>query len=182
MAFKLDGKTLPVGVPFTSNGVNYPANWLRLTTLDEKKAIGITEVSDAPTYDQRFYNGVDKPKRLVDENAKDTDGNLLKDADGNQVVNEGLKTRWIEGTKETARSRLSSCDWYVTRKSEKGTAIPSNIQTYRDAIRTTCTTRETEINNCSDVAALKTLIDGTYDDSKPPKRTGGITLWPEPIS
>ena len=44
MAFILEGKTLPVDVPFqTSDGTNYPANWLRLTTLDEKKAIGITE-------------------------------------------------------------------------------------------------------------------------------------------
>tara|TARA_Y100001963_G_scaffold101690_1_gene139901 strand:- start:119 stop:259 length:141 start_codon:yes stop_codon:yes gene_type:complete len=46
MAFKLDSKTLPIDVPFTSNGVKYPANWLRLTTLEEKKAIGITEVPD----------------------------------------------------------------------------------------------------------------------------------------
>ncbi len=47
MAFKLEGKTLPVDVPFqTSDGTKYPANWLRLTTLDEKKAIGITEVED----------------------------------------------------------------------------------------------------------------------------------------
>ena len=46
MVFKLDGKTLPVGGPFTSNGINYPANWLRLTTLEEKKAIGITEEPD----------------------------------------------------------------------------------------------------------------------------------------
>ena len=47
MAFKLDGKTLPVDVPFqTSNGTKYPANWLRLTKLEEKKAIGITEVPD----------------------------------------------------------------------------------------------------------------------------------------
>ena len=46
MAFKLDGKRLPVDVPFTSNGVKYPANWLRLTTLEEKKAIGITEEKD----------------------------------------------------------------------------------------------------------------------------------------
>ena len=44
MAFILEGKTLPVDVPFqTSDGTKYPANWLRLTTLDEKKAIGITE-------------------------------------------------------------------------------------------------------------------------------------------
>jgi len=46
MAFKLDGKTLRVDIPFTSNGVKYPANWLRLTKLEEKKAIGITEVPD----------------------------------------------------------------------------------------------------------------------------------------
>ena len=47
MAFKLDGKTLPVDVPFkTSDGTHYPANWLRLTTLEEKKAIGIEEVND----------------------------------------------------------------------------------------------------------------------------------------
>jgi hypothetical protein len=182
MAFKLDGKTLPVDVAFTSNGINYPANWLRLTTLDEKKAIGITEVSDSPTYDQRFYLGVDNPKRLVDENAKDKDGNLLKDDDGNQVINEGLKTNWVRQQKQQAGSLLAPYDWYITRKAEKTTAIPSNIQTYRDAVRTTCATRETEINAVSDVAALKTLIDGTYDDSKPPKRTGGITLWPEPIS
>jgi len=44
MAFKLDGKTLPVDVPFqTSNGTKYPATWLRLTTLEEKQAIGIVE-------------------------------------------------------------------------------------------------------------------------------------------
>ena len=52
MAFLLDGKPLAVDVAFTtSNGTQYPANWLRLTTKAEKEAIGITEVADAPTYD-----------------------------------------------------------------------------------------------------------------------------------
>tara|TARA_R100001594_G_scaffold146340_1_gene197629 strand:+ start:482 stop:622 length:141 start_codon:yes stop_codon:yes gene_type:complete len=46
MTFKLYDKTLPIDVPFTSNGVKYPANWLRLTTLEEKKAIGIKEEVD----------------------------------------------------------------------------------------------------------------------------------------
>ena len=44
--FKLDEKTLKLDLPFTSRGVKYPANWLRLTTLEEKKAIGITEEAD----------------------------------------------------------------------------------------------------------------------------------------
>ena len=170
MAFKLDGKTLPVGVPFTSNGVNYPANWLQLTTLDEKKAIGITEVADAPTFDQRFYWNASTAKKLADEDAKDTDGNLVKDQDGNQVINKGLKTRYIELDKQAARNFLETYDWYIVRKTEKDIAIPSAVTTYRDAIRTTCATRETEINNCSDVEALKTLLDNT------------ITDWPEPPS
>ena len=179
MAFKLDGKTLPTDVAFTSNGVQYPANWLRLTTLDEKKAIGITEEADPPYYDQKFYWGVNKPKELNDVNRKDDKGNLLKDEDGNQLIDKGLKTRWLEQQKLEANHLLKDYDWYVTRKTEKGTEIPSNIQTFRDAVRTTCATRETELNNCSDVAALKSLTDGVYDSSVPPKRTGGITLWPD---
>jgi len=177
MAFKLDSKTLPVDVPFTSNGINYPANWLRLTTLDEKKAIGITEVADEPTYDQAFYWGVDKPKEIEDINAKDDDGNLLKDADGNQVVEIGLKTQWIAIQKKQASACLSKYDWYVTRKAEKGTAIPSAISTYRDEVRTVCETREAEIKACSDVAELKILMDGTNDEDG--KRIAGITLWPK---
>jgi hypothetical protein len=178
MAFKLDSKPLATDVAFkTSDGTQYPANWLRLATADEKKKIGITEVADeAKAYDQRFYWGVGNAKRLADENAKDKDGNPLKDEDGNQIIDEGLKTTWVRQQKGQAGNRLAKYDWYVTRKAEKGTAIPSAIVTYRDAIRTTCKTREDEINACSDVAALKKLIDGTYD--KDGKRTSGITEWP----
>ena len=177
MAFKLNGSPLAVDVAFkTSDGTQYPANWLRLATADEKKKIGITEIADPTPYDERFYWSASKAKDLADSNAKDSDGKLLKDSDGNQIITEGLKTQWVRQQKQQAGTLLAKYDWYVTRKAEKGTAIPSAIATYRDAIRTTCTTRENEINACSDVAALKKLIDGTYD--KDNKRTAGITLWP----
>ena len=177
MAYQLESKPLAIDVAFkTSDGTQYPANWLRLATADEKKKIGITEVADPAYYDQRFYTSVSKARELDDSNAKDADGKLKKDADGNQIINKGLKTRWIEIQKETAGSLLAKYDWYVVRKAEKTTAIPAAIKTYRDAIRTTCKTREDEINTCSDVAALKKLIDGTYDSDG--KRTAGITLWP----
>ena len=167
MAYQLDSKPLNADVAFkTSDGTQYPANWLRLATADEKKKIGITEVADPAYYDERFYWSESKAKDLADSDAKDADGNLVKDADGNQVINKGLKTRWVEMQKETAGRLLAKYDWYVVRKAEKTTAIPAAIKTYRDAIRTTCTTRENEINACSDVAALKKLIDGT------------ITAWP----
>lgn len=57
-----------------------------------------------------------------------------------------LKTAKIKEAKQLANDKLSDTDWYVTRKSEKGTAIPSDIQTERDAIRTDCNNHETAIN------------------------------------
>jgi len=163
MAFQLNGKPLAVDVPFTvgtgEDAVNYPANWLRLSTAEEKTAIGITEVADAPTYDSRFYWNNGTARALDDVNATDENGDLLKDENGNQVVNEGVKSVLKSKEKITAGSLLAKYDWYVTRKSEKGTAIPAEITTYRDAVRTACNTRETEIDACVDTAALVTLYD-----------------------
>jgi len=163
MAFKLNGKPLPVEVPFTVGDINYPANWLRLSTAQEKKDLGITEVADAPTYDSRFYWGDGTAKALDDENAKDSDGKLIKNEDGSQMVIKGVKSVLKAQEKTTAGSLLARYDWYVVRKAEKSTAIPSAITTYRDAVRTACNTRETEIDNCKDTAALVTLYGATYD-------------------
>ncbi len=57
-----------------------------------------------------------------------------------------LKTQRIKEAKILANDELSTSDWYVTRKEEKGTAIPSEITTERDAIRTSCANHETAIN------------------------------------
>ena len=167
MAFKLDGKPLPVDVPFTvgtgEDAVNYPANWLRLSTADEKKAIGITEVADDPTYDYRFYWNDGTAKALDDVDAKDEEGNLIKNEDGSQVVTFGVKSVLKAQEKETAGSLLARYDWYIVRKAEKGTAIPTEITTYRDAVRTACDTREKEIDACADTAALVTLFSNKED-------------------
>ena len=163
MAFKLDGKPLAVDVAFTHNDIQYPANWLRLASKTEKEAIGITEEADAPTYDSRFYWGDGTSKALDDVNAKDKDGNLLKDENGNQVVTLGVKSVLKAQEKATAGSLLAKYDWYVVRKAEKDIAIPSAISTFRDGVRTACDTREKEIDACSDTAALVTLYGATYD-------------------
>ena len=163
MAFKLDGKPLAVDVAFSHNNINYPANWLRLASKTEKEAIGITEEADAPTYDSRFYWGDGTAKALDDVDAKDEDGNLLKDENGNQVVTLGVKSVLKAQEKATAGSLLARYDWYVVRKAEKDTAIPTAISTFRDGVRTACDTREKEIDACSDTAALVTLYGATYD-------------------
>ena len=164
MAFLLNGNPLAVDVPFTYGDINYPANWLRLSTAKEKKDLGITEVADAPVYDGRFYNGDGSAKALDDVNAKDENGDLLKNEDGSQMVIQGVKSVLKAQEKDTAGSLLAKYDWYVIRKAETSKAIPTAIKTYRTAVRTACLTRETEIDNCADTAALVTLYGSTEKD------------------
>ena len=173
MAFKLNGNPLVVDVAFSHNDIQYPANWLRLSTAEEKTAIGITEVADAPTYDSRFYKGDGTAKKLSDTNEVDKNGDPVLDENGDQVVTLGVKSVLKAQEKETAGSLLSKYDWYVVRKAEKGTSIPSAISTFRDGVRTACDTREKEIDACSDTAALVTLYgykeDGTPNMTQYPK-------------
>ena len=157
MAFKLNGNPLAVDVAFSHNDIQYPANWLRLSTAQEKKDLGITEVADAPVYDGRFYNGDGSAKALDD--TKET-------IDGVEYTYLGVKSVLKAQEKATAGSLLAPYDWYVVRKAEKGTAIPSAISTFRDGVRTACDAIEKEIDACSDTAALVTLY-GTKEDGTP---------------
>ena len=163
MAFKLNGNPLAVDVAFSHNDIQYPANWLRLSTAEEKIALGITEVADAPTYDSRFYNGDGSAKSLAD---------TTETIDGVEHTYLGVKSVLKAQEKVTAQSLLAQYDWYVVRKAEKSTAIPTAITTYRDGVRTACDTREKEIDACSDTAALVTLYsikeDGTANMTQYP--------------
>ena len=151
---KLDNKPLSYDRAFTHAGIQYPANWLRLATLAEKQAIGITESADPATYDQRFYWGVDNPKQLNDQPAVDEDGNDLG------YTQTGLKTLWSDTQSQIAASLLAPSDWRIIKAKETGTNIPSAWKTYRAAVRTACNARQTEIGNAADVPALKELLFG----------------------
>ena len=173
MAFKLDGNPLAVDVAFSHNDIQYPANWLRLSTAQEKKDLGITEVADDPVYDSRFYWGNGTAKTLTDTNEVDENGDPVLDENGDQVVTLGVKSVLKAQEKVTAGTLLAPYDWYVVRKAEKSTAIPTAITTYRDAVRTACDTREKEIDACSDTAALITLYSSKEDG------TPNMTQYPE---
>ena len=151
---KLDNKPPSYDRAFTHAGIQYPANWLRLASLEEKTAIGISEVANDPTYDQRFYWGVDNPKQLNDQPAVDEDGKELG------YTQTGLKTLWSATQGEIAASLLAPSDWRIIKAKETGTNIPSTWKTYRAAVRTACNTRQTEIGNAADVPALKELLFG----------------------
>ena len=87
--------------------------------------------------------------------------------DVGDVKDEGLKTILIRQVKAEAKSKLDATDWYVTRKSEEGTAIPSAITTHRKAVRTKQAEMETAITNAADTAALETLYKRGDNNERP---------------
>lgn len=111
--FILNEKPLALDCAFTTeDGTQYPANWLRLASPEEREAIGITETEDEPWYDQRFYWGIGNPK------------------DHAQLVEQ-----WTAQIKQTAGSILAQTDWYITRASETGLAAPQSVLERRQLVR-----------------------------------------------
>jgi len=129
--YVLDGKKLRQGRPFTHNGIQYPGNWLALTSTEEKSAIGITWEADPAPFNRKFYFSADNPREVAD-----------------------VKPGMLVEQDTTARNLLNSTDWYVVRKSETDTAIPVGITSYRTAVRDTCESRKVAINGAADIPAL----------------------------
>ena len=145
--FILDGKQLRPGRPFTHNGIQYPANWLRLTSWEEKSAIGITEEPDPVPVDTRFYWSEGNPKRIED---------IVDDTTG--ITTTGLKTQWKKKQDEQAYSLLAPTDWYVVRKSETGDDIPVGIASFRAEVRNISDQRKLAIEYAIDVPSLVGIL------------------------
>jgi hypothetical protein len=96
-------------------------------------------------------------KALNDVNAVDQNGQPVLDQDGKQVVTKGLKSIHVARIKSQAASLLQSTDWYIIRNAESGAVIPSNISTYRTAVRTKSNDMEALINAVSSVEQLADL-------------------------
>ena len=167
MAYVLNGKTLRPGRPFTgTDGTQYPGNWLRQTTLEEKEAIGITEVPDPEPVDNRFYwdrdaDGNPIPKQLEDEEVTvwediviETDGVSGIASTSRTYTQTGLKTQWKQEQDQTAYSLLSPTDWYVIRNIESGTEIPVGITSYRAAVRDMTNQRKAHIDTATSMESF----------------------------
>ena len=118
-------------------------------------------------------------RALEDVDAVDEDGNKLKDKDGNQVINYGLKHNAIQKVKSQQAGYLAQTDWYIIRKADAGTAIPSNIQTWRNAIRSDATAIETAITNASDMNAFIALHTDTYKEDGTVDVVARVNRWTE---
>ena len=176
-------KIFPGPKGFEHNGNQYAPDIFYKWSKAEKEAIGLYEVeTDSTNYkDENWYIntnesftfgsgkvtrswGTATAKDHADKDAVDSEGNKIKDEDGNQVIIEGLKTILIRTLKQQAAGELQNTDWYVIRKADAGTAIPSSISTHRAAVRTKCAEMETAITNAVDTPALETLYTYTKQE------------------
>ena len=170
----------------TIGDVQYPKSIFTLWTKNEREAIGIYEVeTDSTNYkDEKWYINTNESfafangkvtKSWGTATAKEhadtlytsqdkTDGLIPEDKDVGDVKQEGLKTILIKHVKAQAAGILAETDWYVVRKADAGTAVPSSITNHRAAVRTKAAEMETAITNASDTPALETLYKYTEQE------------------
>ena len=171
---------------FVLNNNQYPADIFSKWTKDEKEAIGIYEVEmdNSKRKDEQWYINTNVTYAFGsgkvtgsygDATAKahadtlwtsqdKTDGKIPADKDVGDVKVEGLKTILIRKVKKQAAQILQDTDWYIIRKADAGTAVPSAITTHRAAVRTKCASMETSITNAADTPALETLYTYTKQE------------------
>ena len=171
---------------FVLNNNQYPADIFYKWTKDEKEAIGIYEIeTDSTNFkDEKWYIntnesyafgsgkvtrswGTATAKAHADSlytNQDKTDNLIPDDKDVGDVKVEGLKTILIRKVKKQAAQILQDTDWYVIRKADAGTAVPSSITTHRAAVRTKAAEMETAITNASNTPALETLYTYTKQE------------------
>jgi hypothetical protein len=142
------------------------------------------ETTSSPTY--TFDSGNNKvttsytttDKALADANAVDEDGNNIIDAEGNQVINYGLKTLAKNQAKKTAHGLIKRFGWLVQRVTMDSSAtIPSAVTTYCAAIRTDCADICTAIDNASDMTAFKALYANTVNSEGVVTQVNRINRW-----
>jgi hypothetical protein len=141
--FILDGKPLSPDVAFTTGGIQYPANFLRLSSPEERAAIGITEQADPPVWDQRFAWGYSEDGQLIWK-------------DHAQLVEQ-----WVAQTRTTAGTLLVPTDWMVIREADNGVLVPDEVKARREDIRLASGEKNAAIEATTDTAELAAYITGT---------------------
>ena len=168
---------------FSLGDIQYSKDIFTKWSVEEKEAIGIYEIvfDDTNKKDEQWYINTNQSFTFANDvvtasygtavakahadslwTQQDSDDDLMSDDKSvGDVKVEGLKTRLIRTLKQQVAGILNNTDWYITRKSEKSTAIPSAITTHRDLVRSRQATMETQITNANNTLALKTLYTYT---------------------
>ena len=165
--------------------IKHPASIFTLWTESERNAIGVytVEIDETNKKDEEYYintnitysydssankvkgvYGSATARAMADSDAVDDEGNKLKDINGNQIINEGLKTIKKRIIDNECRGLLAPSDWMYIKAGEEGTTMDSGWKTWRASVRTKCNSMQTQIDNAADVDALAALFTYTEKD------------------
>ena len=134
------------GTAFEINGIQYPQNWLNLSTPQEKAEIGLEEViaTNSPANQQYYWV------------SQELNGATLTYINNPKYL-DTCKTNAVSQLRTTAYTMLLPTDWMVVKSVETSTPIPTDWNTWRASIRTTCENAITAVNACTNVDELAQL-------------------------
>ena len=171
---------------FTLGELQYPADIFTKWSVEEKESIGIHEVvfDNSNFKDKTWYINTNQAFAFANDTVTASYGtatpkahaDVTETVDGVEYTTPGLKTNLIKDLKTNVANELAKTDWYITRNTEKSTAIPSAISTHRDAVRTKQASMETAIINAADTAALETLHTYTTTDGVQSRPLGELPV------
>ena len=179
---------------FTLGDLQYPADLFMKWSVKEKEAIGIHEIvyDNSNFKDEKWYINTNQSFAFANDtvtasygsatakNHADTLFTAQDEIDGHGIEGElnvrGLKYNLIRDLKVNVANELARTDWYITRKAEKSTAIPSAISTHRDLVRSRQATMETQITGAADTPALETLHTYTTTDGVQSRPLGELPV------
>ena len=156
--WQYNGEVIKTAKEMVINDVRYPKQIFK--DADLLAELGITSYTPEAVADQRYYwNTTDNPKDVTE-----------------------LKKNMVSKVKAQVGARLSQTDWMVIRATDGGTAVPSDVATYRTAIRTEGNTKETEINALTTIDDVIAYENASYTEVRKVKHTaddGTETYGPE---
>ena len=177
-------KTLQSNRGVTIGENQYPRAIYSSWSTAEREAIGIYEVvfDNTNKNDEAYYIKTDQSFNFAGGVATASYGSATAKALADVTVDgdttPGLKTKHKEIIKQEASGYLTRTDWYVVRKADAGTAVPSAITTHRAAVRTTSNDMEALIDACTTDDELVALYTYTGD---PGSQTRPLGEWPEEV-
>ena len=186
----------------TIDGTQYPASIFRIWSAADLKAKGLYSYTETGQKDTTYYNmggisyTVDDDKGTVVGTYSSTakglddvkwtskeisDGDAPEGATTDTVKTEGLKTIWKKRIKDQANSLIAPYDWYTLRKAQAGTAIPSDINTYINAVRTASGVNEANVDSTANVTQMIERSQPTYDKDGKFQANSVYSEWPTPL-
>ena len=186
----------------TIDGTQYPASIFKIWSAADLKAKGLYSYTETGMKDTMYYNigaikyTVDDDKGTVvgtyttTEKGMDdvkwtskeiSDGDAPEGATTDTVKTKGLKTLWKEKIKASAASLIAPYDWYSLRKAQAGTAIPSDINTYMNAVRTASAVNEANVASTANVTQMIERSQDSYDSEGVWTANSVYNEWPTPL-